>query len=161
MIRGLASGAIMGEATLFLFPGVVTIIQGRRARAILQDSYIASYRRKHSGNLDPFMNKMSSYYMAVSCFLLITVLVYIQPLCSAVAPDDRHDICRTDFRYRLAHDWIPYANDTSSGTWKVLIDQYDYQNLLGTGIPPGVWTGQNIDGDGRQVSQLGIEEMQI
>ena len=90
--------------------------------------------------------------MTVSCFLLITVLVYIQPLCSAVAPHDRHYICRTDFRYRAAHDWIPYANNTSSGTWKVVIDQYDYQNLLGTGIPPGVWTRRDIDRDGRQWS---------
>ena len=94
--------------------------------------------------------------MAVSCSLLITILVYIQPLCSLaaiIAPDYRHILCRSDFRYRVAHDWIPYANDTSlNGTWKVLIDQYDYQNLLGTGIPPGVWTGRDFDGDGRQVS---------
>ena len=70
----------------------------------------------------------------------------------AIAPDDRHDICRTNFRYRVAHDWIPYANDTSSGTWKVLLDQYDYQNILGTGIPSGVWTERDIDGDGKQVN---------
>ena len=95
---------------------------------------------------------MSSYCMAVSCFLLITVLVYIRPLCSAIAPDDRHHICRTNFRYRTAHDWIPYANATSSGTWKVLIDQHDYQNVLGAGSPPGAWTGRDSDGDGRQVS---------
>ena len=50
----------------------------------------------------------------------------------AVAPDDSDNtICRTNFLYRMAHDWIPYANDTSSGTWKVLIDQYDYLNIIG------------------------------
>ena len=91
---------------------------------------------------------MSSHYVAVRCSLLVILAIKS----SAIAPDDHHEICRTDFRYRVAHDWIPYANDTSSGTWKVLIDQYDYQNLLGTGIPPGVWTGRDIDGDGRQVS---------
>ena len=95
---------------------------------------------------------MSGYYLAVCCPLLVTVTLVLKPLCSAIAPDDHHSICRVHFRYRVAHDWIPYANDTSSGTWKVLIDQYDYQNLLGTGIPPGVWKGKNVDGDGRQVS---------
>ena len=45
---------------------------------------------------------------------------------AAVAPNDYFITCRTDFHYRAAHDLIPYANDTSSGTWKVLIDQYDY-----------------------------------
>ena len=92
------------------------------------------------------------------CSLLITVLVYIQPLCSAIAPDDRHSICRTNFRYRAAHDWIPYANYTSSGTWKVLLDQYDYQNLLGAGTPAGVWTGRDIDGD-RQVSFVRVHKL--
>ena len=70
--------------------------------------------------------------MAVSCSLLITILVYIQPLCSLaaiIAPDYRHILCRLDFRYRVAHDWIPYANDTSSGTWKVLIDPVSYTHL--------------------------------
>ena len=59
-----------------------------------------------------------------------------------------------NFRYRVAHDWIPYANDTSSGTWKVLLDQYDYQNLLGGGTPAGVWSTEQFspDRDGRQVT---------
>ena len=65
----------------------------------------------------------------------------------AIAPDDRQDVCRTNFRYRVAHDWIPYANDTSSGTWKVLLDQYDYQNLLGGGMPPGVWSAGEFSPD--------------
>ena len=72
----------------------------------------------------------------------------------AIASGDYSPICRTDFRYRLAHDWIPYANDTSSGTWKVLIDQYDYQNLEGPGIPPGVWSALDVDNDGLCVGIL-------
>ena len=63
-------------------------------------------------------------------------------LMDAVAPNDFSITCRTDFQYRLAHDWIPYANDTSSGTWKVLIDQYDYQSILGFG---GVWKAIDAD----------------
>ena len=72
----------------------------------------------------------------------------------AIAPNDRHDICRTNFRYRVAHDWIPYTNDTSSGTWKVLLDQYDYQNLLDGSTPAGVWSAEQFspDSDGRQVT---------
>ena len=70
-----------------------------------------------------------------------------------IAPSDYYDdtTCRTDFAYRTAHDWIPYANDTSSGTWKVLIDQYDYQSVLGFG---GVWKAIDADTgtpDGRTV----------
>ena len=59
-----------------------------------------------------------------------------------VAPNDYSITCRTDFQYRQAHDWIPYANATSSGTWKVLIDQYDYQSILGFG---GVWSALDAD----------------
>ena len=66
----------------------------------------------------------------------------------AVAPNDYDSNCRTNFLYRVAHDWIPYANDTSSGTWKVLIDQYDYQNILGLG---GVWSALDADNDGTSV----------
>ena len=85
----------------------------------------------------------------------VTVLLFvIQPLCLlAIAPADYQAICRTDYRYRTAHDWIPYANDTSSGTWRVLIDQYDYQNILGESrIPPGVWSARDVDNDGLQVN---------
>ena len=71
---------------------------------------------------------------------------------AAVAPNDYSITCRTDFQYRAAHDWIPYANDTSSGTWKVLIDQYDYQSILGFG---GAWKAIDADmqptPDGRTV----------
>ena len=60
----------------------------------------------------------------------------------AVAPNDFSITCRTDFQYRAAHDWIPYANDTSSGTWKLLVDQYDYQSILGF---RGVWKAIDAD----------------
>ena len=60
----------------------------------------------------------------------------------AVAPDDADSTCRTNHLYRVAHDWIPYANDTSSGTWKVLIDQYDYLNVIGQ---LGVWSTLDAD----------------
>ena len=84
--------------------------------------------------------------------LAILIAAAIQPSPSwAMAPDDRHSICRTDFRYRGFHDWIPYANDTSSGNWRMLLDQNDYQNILG-GFPPGEWTSEDFDGDGRTVT---------
>ena len=60
----------------------------------------------------------------------------------AIAPNDYFRMCREDFLYRQAHDWIPYANNTSSGTWKVLIDQYDYQSVLGF---QGVWSALDAD----------------
>ena len=90
--------------------------------------------------------------MANYCCAVLLAIV-IQPLYSlATAPNDYHEICRTDHRYRTQHDWIPYANDTSSGTWRVLIDQYDYQNILGeSNIPPGVWSAKDVDGVGQQV----------
>ena len=72
------------------------------------------------------------------------------------APGDFHSICRTNFRYRGQHDWIPYVNDTSDGVrgevkWQVILDQYDYQNILGSGFSRGVWTGGDFDRDGVQV----------
>ena len=76
---------------------------------------------------------------------LLECLVIFLSTCAitdAVAPNDYSITCRTDFQYRQAHDWIPYANDTSSGTWKVLIDQYDYLSILGFG---GVWSALDAD----------------
>ena len=73
------------------------------------------------------------------------------------APGDFQEICHTDFRYRVHHDWIPYVNETSVGVrgdvkWQVLVDQYDYRNILGpSNIPPGVWMNRDVDGDGLQV----------
>ena len=81
-------------------------------------------------------------------------------LITGQAPGDLQEICRTNFRYRVAHDWIPYVNDTSVGVrsevkWQVLLDQYDYQNLLGSGqIPSSVWLNRDVDGDGLQVCVL-------
>ena len=93
--------------------------------------------------------------MKVTIFILIKCCVFLL-INGQLAPGDHHNICRTDFRYRTPHDWIPYANDTSVGIrgdvkWQVLLDQYDYQHILGTGIPPGVWTARDVDGDGNQV----------
>ena len=79
------------------------------------------------------------WYVAVGLVFLFQLVLQTD----GVAPDDSDNtICRTNFLYRKAHDWIPYANDTSSGTWKVLIDQYDYQNLIGHA---GVWSTLDAD----------------
>ena len=92
--------------------------------------------------------------MKVAIFLLTASLIQ---LAFGQAPQDFHEICRTDFRYRTLHDWIPYVNDTTIGVcgdvkWQVLVDQNDYQHVLGgITIPPGVWTGRDVDGDDRQV----------
>ena len=78
------------------------------------------------------------WYVAVSLVFLVQLVLQTD----GIAPNDRHTECRTDFLYRTAHDWIPYANATSSGTWKVLIDQYDYRSVLDT---VGVWEAINAD----------------
>ena len=72
------------------------------------------------------------------------------------APGDFSEDCRINFRYRQFHDWIPYANDTAVGArgdvkWQVILDQYDYANILGETFPPGVWTARDFDGGGGQV----------
>ena len=73
------------------------------------------------------------------------------------APGDFQDICRTDFRYRALHDWIPYVKNTTVGVrgdvkWQILVDQNDYQSILNTGVGPSpVWISRDFDGDGRQV----------
>ena len=77
------------------------------------------------------------------CFVLV----------SGQAPDDFSRDCRTNFRYRGSHDWIPYVNDTAVGNrgdmkWQVLLDQFDYQTLLQSGV---IWTVRDFDGDGLQV----------
>ena len=101
-------------------------------------------------NLSP---SRSIYIIMKVVFILLldVVLVFGQ------APGDSQDICRTNYRYRVLHDWIPYVNDTAVGVrgdvkWQVLVDQYDYQHILGqASIPPGVWLQRDIDGDGVQV----------
>ena len=77
-------------------------------------------------------------------FLAIFLFTFAVMDAVYVAPNDFSITCRTDFQYRLAHDWIPYANDTSSGTWKVLIDQYDYQSIIGAD-PGAVWKAIDAD----------------
>ena len=88
---------------------------------------------------------MSGHLYVVVCLVFLVQLV-LRPA-DGVAPNDFSITCRTDFLYRQAHDWIPYANDTSSGTWKVLIDQYDYQSVLGAG-GGAVWKAIDTDTDG-------------
>ena len=92
-------------------------------------------------------------------FILIMCSVFL--LIKGQAPADRQDICRTDFRYYDGlHDWIPYVNDTSDGVrgdvkWQVLLDQYDYQHIVGeNNIPSGVWTERDFDGDNNQVRRV-------
>ena len=73
------------------------------------------------------------------------------------APGDFSLTCRTHFRYRGFHDWIPYVNDTAVGVrgdvkWQVIVDQFDYENILGEGVLAGVWTARDFDGGGGQVN---------
>ena len=87
----------------------------------------------------------------VPCFALVVGQI-------PVAPMDASTTCRTNFMFHEAHDWIPYVNDTSDGVrgqvkWQVLLDQYDYENLIGPGlIPASPWEARDVDGDGVQVS---------
>ena len=49
---------------------------------------------------------------------------------------------------------MPYANASSENgiKWRVILDQYDYQTLVGEfTFPPGVWKNVDVDGDGRSV----------
>ena len=91
--------------------------------------------------------------MKALIFILSMCLIHI----NGQTPGDAQTICRTEVRYPTQHDWIPYMNDTSVGVrgqvkWQVLLDQYDYQYILGANaLPPGVWTSRDCDGDGRQV----------
>ena len=86
----------------------------------------------------------------VPCFALVVGQI-------PVAPMDASSTCRTNFMFRGAHDWIPYVNDTSDGVrgqvkWQVLLDQYDYENLIGPGFPASPWEARDVDGDGVQVA---------
>ena len=95
--------------------------------------------------------------MEVTLFLLSIIYFAVVMGQGPVAPGDFQPICRIDFRYREAHDWIPYVNPTSVGMrgevrWQVLVDQYDYQNLIEPDqTPPSPWETRDIDGDGLQV----------
>ena len=45
--------------------------------------------------------------MEVTFLLLSMTLCFM--LIMGQAPGDLQDVCRTNFRYRVAHDWIPYV----------------------------------------------------
>ena len=90
------------------------------------------------------------------CCLLGIVLAQVSAVPPDNCPGDFDAICRTDFRYRVTHDWIPYANDSSGNgiRWRMLYDQYDYQNIFGEfNIPPGKWKVHDADGNGNGVSR--------
>ena len=93
----------------------------------------------------------------ILCCLFGLLLTQVSAVPPENCPDDHQLICRTDFRYRVSHDWIPYANASSGDgiRWRVLVDQHDYQNILGQfNIPPGVWKAVDADGDGLNVSTV-------
>ena len=93
--------------------------------------------------------------MEMALFLLSIALCFSLTMGQIqVAPEDVDTICRTFFLYRGAHDWIPYVNDTSDGVrgevkWQVLLDQNDYENIIGT--PSSPWEVRDFDGDNIQV----------
>ena len=85
-------------------------------------------------------------------FGCLVILISTFAVIDAVAPSDRNPTCRTDFRYIVLHNWIPYAEDTSSGiAWKVLIDQYDYESLVGSRMSSAGWSTLDVDSDGKTV----------
>lgn len=89
------------------------------------------------------------------CCILGLVLTQVSAVPPENCPGDFHSICHTDFRYKVPHDWIPYASDSSEDgiRWRMVIDQFDYQNIIGEfSIPEGVWKAVDHDGDGLGVS---------
>ena len=85
--------------------------------------------------------------------VLAQVSAFAPPKCE----EDYHETCRTNFRYRSHHDWMPYANASSENgiKWRVILDQYDYQTLVGEfSFPQGVWKDLDEDKDGRSVRML-------
>ena len=88
------------------------------------------------------------------CCLFGLVLTQVSAVTFPECENVYHETCRTNFRYRSHHDWIPYANGSSENgiKWRVLVDQYDYQNVVGFTFPPSVWKNIDEDGDSRGVS---------
>lgn len=87
----------------------------------------------------------------ILCCLVGLSLTLVSAAPPENCPDDYDATCRTDYRYRVGHDWIPYANASSGNgvRWRVLVDQHDYQNIFGQfNIPPGKWKANDVDGDG-------------
>ena len=93
----------------------------------------------------------------ILCYIFGLVLTSVSAVPPENCPEEYDPICRTDYRYRVNHDWIPYAN-TSSGDgikWRVLVDQHDYQNIFGPYFfPAGKWKELDADGDGINVSTV-------
>ena len=93
----------------------------------------------------------------ILCCLVGLSLTLVSAAPPENCPDDYDATCRTDYRYRIGHDWIPYANSSSGDgvRWRVLVDQHDYQNIFGQfNIPPGKWKEVDADGDGLTVSAV-------
>ena len=92
--------------------------------------------------------------MKATVFLIAVTIMLV----SGQAPNDIDETCRRDHPYNLHHHWIPYVNDTAVGIrgnvkWQVILDQYDYLNILGQ--PGALWTSMDFDGDGLQVMTMG------
>lgn len=89
--------------------------------------------------------------MKMTLFLISLALCFVLTV-GQIAPMDAEDTCRFGFRTRGAHDWIPYVNETSDGVrgevkWQIILDQFDYTNLIGPGTPIGPWQVRDFDGD--------------
>ena len=93
--------------------------------------------------------------LILCCALFGLVLTTVSALPPDDCPEDYDPIWRTDFRYRVSHDWVPYAKASSGDgiRWRVLVDQFDYQNIFGEfNFPPGKWKAIDADGDRITVS---------
>ena len=92
--------------------------------------------------------EMTLFLISLALCFVLTVGQEVIP----IAPTDAQDTCRFGFQTRGAHDWIPYVNETSDGVrgevkWQVILDQFDYTNLIGPGTPIGPWQVRDFDGD--------------
>ena len=93
----------------------------------------------------------------ILCYVFGLVLISVSVVPSENCPEEYDPICRTDYRYRVSHDWIWYANASSGDgiRWRVLVDQHDYQNIFGSFLfPAGKWKELDADGDGINVSTV-------
>lgn len=80
---------------------------------------------------------LRTYYI-----LLLGCLALIQPSLSQ-APFDYDNQCRTSFRYAAQHIFPDNV--------KILLDSYDYENLLNNG-DDNIWESVGYDGDSVNVS---------
>lgn len=86
-----------------------------------------------------FILFIPSHSCRTHSFLLLLASLALIKSSMSQAPLDYDNICRTNFRF--ANDHIFPEN------WKILLDSYDYQNLIGT-----VWEPVDADQDGLNVS---------